>query len=199
MSPRTKGAYGQMREERIGEILAAACKVFAARGYGATLIEDITNAADISKGLLYHYFSSKDDLFVALVEQEMEGALALIHSAAEQPGTPWDRLRWLVTEVLARAQQDPEAYMIIAQAYMSQSVPEDARAMAAHYTVSSSQTIRALIVEGQAAGQVITGDPDRLAVTFTACLQGLALSAAVSIHQAPELLDVDTVLRMLQA
>ncbi len=199
MSPRTKNAYGQMREERIDEIISAACKVFAAEGFSATMIEDITTAANISKGLLYHYFSSKDELFTALVEREMEGALALIHLALEQPGTPWDQLHWLTTEVLERARQDTEAYMVINQAYISQDVPEAARELAVQYTVTSSQTIRELVVAGQAANQVVMGDPNQLAVTFTACLQGLVLSAAVPVHQVPELLDANVVLRMLKA
>jgi hypothetical protein len=129
----------------------------------------------------------------------MEGALALIHGALERPGTPWDRLYWLVTEVLTRAHEDPEAYMIIVQAYVSEVVPERARSMAIQYTMSSSQTIRELIVQGQAAGQVIAGDPAQLAATFTACLQGLALSAASPIRQASGSLDVGAVLRMLRA
>jgi AcrR family transcriptional regulator len=199
MSPRTKQAYGQMREARIDEIVSAACQIFAAKGYSATMIEDITAAAGISKGLLYHYFSSKDALFVAVVQREMEGALALIKGAAAQPGTPWDRLHGLVSEVLARARHDPEAYLLIVQAYLSQAAPEEARALAIEYTTASSQAIRALIVEGQAADEVVMGDPVQMAATFTACLQGLALSAAAPTYPESDWADIEIVLRMLAA
>jgi hypothetical protein len=123
----------------------------------------------------------------------------LIRDALALPGTPWDRLHWLVTEVVAHAQQNPEAIMIIVQAYISQAIPQDIHAIAVQYTAASSQAIRELIVEGQAAKQVITGNPDQLAETFTACLQGLALSAASPINLGSSLLDVDIVLRMLRA
>jgi AcrR family transcriptional regulator len=199
MSPRTKLAYGRMRDERIDEITAAAYLAFSKKGYSATMIEDIAKAANISKGLIYHYFDSKDELFTALVKRAMEGALKLIHNASARPGSPWNRLHWLTTEIVARAKGAPEEFLIIMQAYTTEAVPQEVRAMAAQYIMTGSQTIRELIVEGQAAGQVIAGDPDRLAMTLTACLQGLVLNAVIPIDQVSDLLDADVALHMLKA
>jgi AcrR family transcriptional regulator len=199
MSPRTKLAYGRMRKERIDEIIAAAYKVFSSKGYSATMIEDIAKVANISKGLIYHYFNSKDELFTTLVKRAMEGALKLIRDASALSDSPWNRLHWLTTEIVTRAQQEPEEFLIIMQAYTTDAVPQDVRAMAIQYTMTSSQAIRELIVEGQVARQVIMGDPDRLAMTLTACLQGLVLNAIVPIYQVSDLLDVDIVLHMLKA
>jgi AcrR family transcriptional regulator len=199
MSPRTKQAYGRIRKKRIDEITAAAYQVFSNKGFSATMIEDIAQAADVSKGLIYHYFDSKDELFTALVQRAMQGALKLIREASARSDSPWDRLYWLITQVVARARQEPEEFLIIMQAYTTVSVPENVRSMALQYTLASSQAIRELIVAGQAAKQIIMGDPDRLAMTLTACLQGLVLSAIVPTDPGPDLLDVDVVLRMLKA
>lgn len=54
-------------EERPREILDAALRVFAARGYGATRLEDIAAAAGVTKGTIYYYFENKEDLLVRLV------------------------------------------------------------------------------------------------------------------------------------
>ena len=57
------------RQARRDEILAAARRVFAARGFGGTTIADIADEAKIALGTIYLYFASKDDVFAALNEQ----------------------------------------------------------------------------------------------------------------------------------
>jgi AcrR family transcriptional regulator len=66
MSPRTKEQNERIRRTRQREILDAARMVFAERGFHDTRMSDIAHAADVSQGTLYHYFESKDDLFLAL-------------------------------------------------------------------------------------------------------------------------------------
>jgi AcrR family transcriptional regulator len=55
------------KEERRGEILAAAKKVFARKGYHGTTIAEIAKTARLSYGSIYWYFDSKDALFHALM------------------------------------------------------------------------------------------------------------------------------------
>jgi AcrR family transcriptional regulator len=198
MSPRTKLAYGRIRKERIDQIIEAAYHVFSSNGYTATMIEDISNAAGISKGLIYHYFSSKEELFTVLVKRAMEGALTLIQDALTRSGSPWDRLHWLASEIVSRARQEPEEFLVIMQAYTTSAIPQEVRAMAIQYVMSSSQAIRELIEEGRKMKQVIEGDPEILAMTLTACLQGLVLNAIIPLYQVSDLLNVDIVLRMLK-
>lgn len=198
MSPRTKLANQQIRDDRREQIIAAARTLFASKGYGATVIDDIAAMAGISKGLIYHYFPGKEELFVALVQRTMQGALALLEEAASGLDSAWARLYWLTGEVMTRAKDSPEDFAIILQAYTSQVAPPAARELALQYTASSADAIRRLIVQGQAVGHIVTGDPDQLAATFTACLQGLALTMSVSGHQAgARLPDAQAALRML--
>ena len=58
------------KEGRRTEILAAAKKVFARKGYHATTVADIAKAAKLSYGSIYWYFDSKDALFHALMEAQ---------------------------------------------------------------------------------------------------------------------------------
>jgi AcrR family transcriptional regulator len=199
MSPRTKQAYGQLRDERIEEIYTAAYKVFSSQGYRATMMEDIAKAADISKGLIYHYFTSKDELYTAMVKRTMQGALKLIRDSADLPVSPWERLQWLMVEIITRAQQNPEEFLVIMQAYVTDAVPAEVRAMVIQYTTTISETIRGSIIEGQAAGQVIQGNPDKLAMTLTACLHGLVLNTTIPTYQQSQLIDANIVLQMLKA
>src|ERR1700732_3321013 len=57
------------KEARPGEMVAAALASFADRGYAATKLEDVAAAAGISKGTIYLYFPTKEDLFRAVVRQ----------------------------------------------------------------------------------------------------------------------------------
>jgi AcrR family transcriptional regulator len=60
--PRTKEQREQIREEKRKIIKETALKLFAEKGFDATSIHEITRNAGISKGLMYNYFSSKEDL-----------------------------------------------------------------------------------------------------------------------------------------
>jgi AcrR family transcriptional regulator len=51
------------------QILEAALKLFSHRGYGATSVRDIAEAAGLSKGNVYHHFPDKETIFRALLEQ----------------------------------------------------------------------------------------------------------------------------------
>jgi AcrR family transcriptional regulator len=63
------------REERVALILEVSQRLFATHPYDALPIEDIATAAGVSKGLLYHYFKSKRELYVATVRTVLEQML----------------------------------------------------------------------------------------------------------------------------
>lgn len=66
MSPRSRDEHFDERRQRIAE---AAARVFAEKGYIGATNRAIAAAADISPGLIYWYFDSKEDLFLAVLEQ----------------------------------------------------------------------------------------------------------------------------------
>lgn len=59
--------YQRRKEDRPQEITAAALAAFAKKGYAATRVDDVAKRAGVSKGLLYLYFKTKEDLFKAVV------------------------------------------------------------------------------------------------------------------------------------
>jgi AcrR family transcriptional regulator len=61
------------RSERSrNQILDAALKLFAHRGFGATSVRDIAEAAELSKGNVYHHFPDKESIFRALLDRYFE-------------------------------------------------------------------------------------------------------------------------------
>ena len=71
MSPRTKQQFESMREEKRALIMDAALEHFAREGYYQTTINHLAKHAGISKGLMYNYFSSKEELLAAILHKSM--------------------------------------------------------------------------------------------------------------------------------
>ena len=60
-------SYQRRKEERPQEITAAALNAFAENGYSATRVDDVAKRAGVSKGLLYLYFKTKEELFKSVI------------------------------------------------------------------------------------------------------------------------------------
>jgi AcrR family transcriptional regulator len=111
------------RERRSAEIrerlFRAAIHLFASRGFAATTIEDITEAADVGKGTFFNYFPTKEHLLIAFGEMRLqkvrtalEGAQKgtepvqrilrrLYHALAEEPAQSQEMARSMVITMLA--------------------------------------------------------------------------------------------------
>lgn len=87
------------KDARPAEILDAALEVFTAKGFAATRLDEVAARAGVSKGTLYLYFSSKEELFKAMVRQTvLPGVGALEDLVATHPGPA----AALFTELLTR-------------------------------------------------------------------------------------------------
>lgn len=61
------------KEARPGELLDAALELFVEKGFAATRVEEVAARAGVSKGTLFLYFTSKDELFKAVVRENLSG------------------------------------------------------------------------------------------------------------------------------
>ena len=97
-------------DERRAQLLALGKQAFAERTYDDVSIDDIARAAGISKGLLYHYFPTKRDLYVAgLSEIANELVAAII--AVPQDLPPLDRVRRGLDAYLSHIQRHGKAFV----------------------------------------------------------------------------------------
>jgi AcrR family transcriptional regulator len=201
MSPRTEESNARIREEQRGHILDAAIKVFARKGFTDTKMSDIAAEAKISYGLAYHYFANKEAIFNALLEKALQGSLDLMRYARMQPGTPWDRLRWLMTKILEGGQEEPEYEMVVLQALTNVTVPEEIHNMVMRESKASHEALKQLVLDGQAAGQVIPEDPDQLTTALEWCIQGMVFGLSYwddTAGKPARQPDADMVLRLLK-
>ena len=119
LKPTKKVLQGKQTKQAIIE---AASRCFAEKGYAACSMDNIAQAAGLSKGGLYAHFKSKEELFTTVIKQEHDRAIQRAQSVLDNPpyldgliwymgecirnaGFPMDHRLW--TEVLAVAGRDP--------------------------------------------------------------------------------------------
>jgi AcrR family transcriptional regulator len=86
MSTGAAARRAREKRERREAILDAAERVFGEKGAAHATMEDVADAAEVSKGTVYLYFKSKDDLFVALTHRPLDAVLARFAALLEDRG-----------------------------------------------------------------------------------------------------------------
>ena len=199
--PRTEEANQHIREVRKEQLLQAAARVFARKGLADATVAEIAATAGVSHGLLYRHFASKEEVFAAVVEQSLEQARQLARAALAQPGTAWDRLRW-ITERIFPGQalgNRPQFFMVVLYALTNEGVSEHVHNMAVQQGKIIRDVVQQFVVEGQQSGHVRLGDPQQLTRLFLASIQGLVLSETFRQSNEADLPTLDMVLQILRA
>lgn len=73
-------------------ILDAAEKLFAAKGFAATSVHEITDAAEVNRALLYYYFEDKHSLYSSLIDEGVGNFNTMLVAALSPPGSYSERL-----------------------------------------------------------------------------------------------------------
>lgn len=102
-----------LAEFRRAEILAAAQKVFASKGYDATRMEEIAKAARLAKGTLYRYFRSKDAVYTATVEEALDKLAEVTDLHVRQAPDFAAKLAAFISVRIAFWQEHQQLYRII--------------------------------------------------------------------------------------
>ena len=197
MSPRTEEQNAQIKNMRREQILSAALKVFARRGYFNTKIGDIAERSGVSHGLVYHYFESKEEIFSELLHRAIMGSTQSFQAAEKIDASPIGKLTWFIETILESltAFEDSAYYfMIVIHAAIMESSEED-RAFAESAAASVGSLVN-IISDGQKAGEIREGDPLSMAMTLSAAIQGLSIfKLSVCDFVMP---DADILINMLK-
>ncbi len=97
MSPRTEAQNKVIREQARQQIIDAAFELFAEIGYQKTSIAAIANSAGVSKGLIYHYFESKEEILIGIFDMLTAMGDQIIDAGAEK--SPKEHLKDVLDQV----------------------------------------------------------------------------------------------------
>jgi AcrR family transcriptional regulator len=163
-------------------LLETAFRVFAARGYRAVRLEEVAEAAGMTKGAIYYYFDSKEDLLRRALQhrhREMFGEIAKALRTERGPASA--KIRFVLRKVWQRWMEPGwgQAFRLIV-GEVSVEFPAIFRLWAEEGPIQGWLLVRDLIEDGIAAGE-FRQDVDA-EVAGRVALSGLMLQAALHVH-----------------
>ena len=88
--------YPEIRQN----ILRSAAKLFAEKGFSSTTIVDLAQACQSSRGALYHYFTSKEEILTRIITEHVEAMLVSLHEIGEERLEPEAHLRAIARKIM---------------------------------------------------------------------------------------------------
>lgn len=159
-------------------IMDSALAEFAANGYGDSSVNTICAAQGISKGIVYHYFESKDELYLACVEECFQCLTAHLSAALpeEDAGAVEDQLGRYFSARMAFFQEHPIYQSIFCEAVISPPAPlaEGVRARRKEFDALTVSTLERLLRRAAPAGRHYRGG------------RGGPVQPVPGFHQRPE-------------
>jgi AcrR family transcriptional regulator len=183
---RTRTARAQNRDAR-ADLLDAALAVVAQRGYRDSSVDEIAERAGYSKGAVYWHFEGKDDLFLALLEERVDGpwleAIELLASGPPEQDMSVEASRFFST--LLRGEREA---LLLDQEYWSQALrdPKLRARYAQRQRRMRTALGRALSARLEHLGAPPAPDPESLATAVIGLARGLAQEKMIEPKAVPD-------------
>jgi AcrR family transcriptional regulator len=179
MTPRGQKLNERMRAEATAKITRAALEVFAEYGYYGAKMGQIMRISGLSKGLVYHYFPSKEKVFFHLVQTALEISQNIWREALDPPGSAWEKIERLSERLACEAfTKEASLYNIIMMQAMIQGKGIPGMMAFIFQHTAYYQELPRLIAEAQESGEAAPGDPELLASTYLALFLGFTFTLA---------------------
>ncbi|MDF2486493.1 MAG: transcriptional regulator, TetR family [Herbinix sp.] len=168
----------EQKEKRRQDILSAALDLFIHKGFAATKVVDIANKVNMSVGLLFHYFNSKEHLYEELVRLGLSGPESVMSNDKSDPLTFFETT---AKQILKYASKDPltaKMFLLMKQVQYNDAAPDSVKLMLKGLD-TISQTVL-LIEAGQQNGTLREGNPMALSIAYWAAIQGVCEELAIN-------------------
>jgi TetR/AcrR family fatty acid metabolism transcriptional regulator len=161
-------ARAHRQADRRRQILEAAVKVFAEKGFHASRVGDIAEEAGIAYGLVYHYFESKEDLLETIFRTTWIEMLARIGEVEEAQVPASEAVRQVSALILRTWRRDPDLVrVLVREVTRNQHVQEEVEEITA-----AMQALERIVRKGQETGEFRSElDPRLAAVVFYGALE----------------------------
>jgi AcrR family transcriptional regulator len=158
---RTQGAkrWERRKEARPAEIVAAALQLFSDRGFAATRLEDVATVAGVSKGTVYLYFESKEQLFEAVVREAIAPNIDRAEAMVDAFEGPTPELLRALFELLGTVLETPLTGVMKLLVAESGNFPQLARLYADLVLRRAFRLLERILERGMARGEFRPVDP----------------------------------------
>ncbi|MEV1241878.1 TetR/AcrR family transcriptional regulator [Nonomuraea sp. NPDC050022] len=154
-----------MKEEPVRRrLLSEATRLFAERGFEGASVQEIVVAAGVTKGAMYHYFDSKDDLLHEIYARVLRMQMERLTHIADGPGTVAERLHAAAADVIetTTANLDDSKIFFRSMHLLAPETRKTVRAERRRY----HERFRDLVIEGQREGLFSERVPAELVVDY---------------------------------
>lgn len=173
-------AKQEITEKRRRQIVEAAVQVFSERGFHGARMDDIVEQSGLSKGALYWYFESKDQLIDTILDDFFEQELVLLRAAVSASGSVEQRLRAFVTILIQDMQEVPGFMPIAFEFYAAATRQSPVRETMQRHFRDYRAALVSLLDQGVESGELKAVDTKGLAVAMLAQFEGLTLLWVIS-------------------
>lgn len=174
--PRISEQDKVVRRQRLVD---AAWRRLATNGYHETTVDDVCDEAGVSKGAFYGYFSTKQDLFLALMDEETDALNRVAADLAERPLSGAERVRRF-TQAMLRVGDDPSRVQLRADLWSALSADPGMRDRFAEAVEDRRRVLREWITRSIRAGDL--GMDEQRANALASIL--IALADGLMLHRA---------------
>ncbi len=203
MSPATARPARRTRDERKAEtrtaLLEAASRVFARRGYHAASVDEVAVEAGFSTGALYSNFDGKEDLFLALLQREIERHVQQISEAVAERATLQERARGGADYWIEFLEREPELVLLFMEFWaFAVRNPGVRSRFAARYAEVRAALARIIEEGARDLGVELARPPEQLAIAVDALADGFALQKLADPDSIPDALLGEALAMLLE-
>lgn len=157
-------SWQRRKQARPGEILEAALSVFAEKGFAAARMDDIALKAGVTKGTIYLYFPSKEEVFKSLAREHVSQNLVMAAAQAQQfEGSTFDFLRLFYERFVGLVLESEAAVLPKIIIGESGNFPELARFWREEVIEKAAAMMSGIIAKGIARGEIRNAPADHIA------------------------------------
>lgn len=162
-------------EIRKEQILQAATIVFARLGFYKARMDDIVEEAGLSKGAVYWYFDSKDEIINTILDRFMEQSFENFRQISQEDGPVPERLISMMRDLAREIEAISDLMPIIYEFYAIAAREESIRATIHKYFKRYTELLEALIKEGIKRGELREVSPYDAALSLISLIEGCML------------------------
>jgi AcrR family transcriptional regulator len=169
----------KQRLERRHQILLCSLDMIISRGFEAMKIRDIAEKLNISTGLFFNYFESKEQVYEELVKIGLSGPAGVLELNRNDID-PIDLFEKMADAVLGALKADAfneKMFLLMSQAMQRDSIPDKVKRLLEGFDPVTP--LLPILQKGQAMGQIKPGDPAALIMTYWGAVQGVAQNYAL--------------------
>ena len=164
------------------QILEAAAVVFARLGFNKARMDDIVMEAGLSKGAVYWYFESKDEIITTILDRFLERELEDFKRISQGEGPIPDRFRTMMTMLASEMEKVSGLMPIIYEYYALAAREKTIRKMVDKYISSYIDLLENLIKEGVDRGELKEVQTRDVALSLVALMEGCMLIWVLMIY-----------------